>query len=100
MAKCSIETNLLFNISKTKFIVITTNQMSAQHKFEDEQFMICFNNMTLERVINLKLFGVTLGEKSILIKHISPQLKNCCSYLLFDFYSCFKISYKSSAKAK
>ena len=34
LAKCSIETNLVFNTGKTKFMLITSNQLSARHKLE------------------------------------------------------------------
>ena len=37
IAKWSIETNLIFNTGKTKFMLITSNQLSARHKLKDEQ---------------------------------------------------------------
>ena len=37
IAKWSVETNLVFNIGKTKFMLIASNQLSARHKLKDEQ---------------------------------------------------------------
>ena len=37
IAKWSVETNLVFNIGKTKFMRIASNQLSVRHKLKDEQ---------------------------------------------------------------
>ena len=38
IAKWSIETNLVTNTSKTKFMLITSNQLSARHKLKEEHY--------------------------------------------------------------
>ena len=40
IAKLSIKTNLVFNTGKTKFILISSNQLPARHKLKDEQSQI------------------------------------------------------------
>ena len=55
IAKWSIETNLIFNTGKTKFVIITSNQLSARHKPKEKQLQICCNNTELERVTEWKL---------------------------------------------
>ena len=69
MAKWPIKINLVLNICKTKFMSITANHISMQHKPKDEQFQICCNNITLEKV------------KQLVNKHVWLLLKNCYSYL-------------------
>ena len=44
IAKESIEPNLIFNLGKTKFMLIASDQLSAQHKLNDERLQICCNN--------------------------------------------------------
>ena len=36
IAKWSIETNLVFNTGKTKFMLVSSKQLSARHKLKDE----------------------------------------------------------------
>ena len=52
IAKFSIKTNQVFTTGKTKFMLITSNQLSARHKHKDEQLRVCCNNTELERVTN------------------------------------------------
>ena len=40
IAKQSIEPNLIFNLGKTKFMLIASDQLSAQHKLNDERLQI------------------------------------------------------------
>ena len=80
-AKWLIETNLVFNTSKTKFMFISSNQLSARHKLKDEQLQICGNNTELERVAEWKLLGLTIDENLTLNNHISKMLKDSYSHL-------------------
>ena len=44
-------------------MLITSNQLSARHKFKDEQLQICCNNTKLERMeTTWKLLGLTIAE--------------------------------------
>ena len=81
IAKWSLETNLVFNTGKTKFMLITLNQLLAQHKLKDEQLQICSNNTELERVTEWKLLGLTIHENLTLNNHIPKLLKDSYSHL-------------------
>ena len=81
IAKWSIKTNLVFNTGKTKFMFISSNQLSARHKLIDEQLQICCNNTELERVTEWKLLGLTVDENLTLSNHISKMLKGSYSHL-------------------
>ena len=76
IAKWSIETNLVFNTGKTKFMLITSKQLSIRHKLKDEQLHICCNNTELERVTEWKP-----NENLTLNNHISKILKDSYSHL-------------------
>ena len=81
IAKWSIETNLVFNTGKTKFMLISSNQLSARHKLKDEQLQICCNNTEIERLTEWKLLGLTIDENLTLNNHISKMLKDSYSHL-------------------
>ena len=81
VAKWSIETNLVFNNGKTKFMLISSNQLSARHKLKNEQLQICFNNIELERLTERKLLGLTIDGNLTLNNHISKILKDSYSHL-------------------
>ena len=61
IVKWSIETNLVFNTDKTKFMLIVSKQLSARRKLKDEQLQICCNYTQLERVAEWKLLGLKLS---------------------------------------
>ena len=81
IAKWSIETNLVFNTGKTKFMLIASKQLSVRHKLKDKQLQICCNNTELERVTEWKLLGLTIDENLTLNNHISKILKDSYSHL-------------------
>ena len=81
IAKWSIETNLVFNIGKTKLMLIASKQLLTRHKLKDEQLQICCNNTELERVTEWKLLGLTIDENLTLNNHISKILKDSYSHL-------------------
>ena len=81
IAKWSIETNLVFNTGKTKFMLIASKQLSAGHKINDEQIQICCNNTELEKVTEWELLGLTINENLTLNNHISKMLKDSYSHL-------------------
>ena len=62
IAKWSIETNLVFNTGKQKFMLIASKQLSARHKRKDKQLQISCKNTELERVAEWKLLGLTIDE--------------------------------------
>ena len=77
--KWSIETNLVFNTGKTKFMLISSNQLPPQHKLKDEQLQICFNNTELERVTEWKLLGLKMLKDSYSHLCILKKLKRYTS---------------------
>ena len=50
--------------------------MSKHHQLEEKIFAIC-NSITLERVSEWKLLGITLNKHFHLEKQISRLLKDC-----------------------
>ena len=81
IAKWSIETNLVFNTGKTKFMLIASKQLSVRHKLKDEQLQIRCNSTDLERVTEWKLLGLTTDENLTRNNHISKMLKGSYSHL-------------------
>ena len=71
----------MFNNGKTKFMLISSNQLSARHKLKTEQLQICFNNIELERLTERKLLGLTIDGNLTLNNHISKILKDSYSHL-------------------
>ena len=62
-----------------KVVVITAPQMSKHHQLIEEKINVKCNSITLERVLEWKLLGVTLDEHLQLDKHISKLLTYCYS---------------------
>ena len=62
-------------------MVILTPQMSKRHQLKEEKINVKCNNITLERVSEWKLLGITHEEHFHLDKHISKLLKDCYSSL-------------------
>ena len=80
ISRWSSDTNLIFNSAKTKMLVILTPQMPKHHQVEKKFDVICIS-ITLERVSEWKLLGITLNEHFLLDKHISKLSKDCYSSL-------------------
>ena len=62
------------NSAKTKGMVISTPQMFKHHQFKEEKTNVKCNNITLQRVSERKLLGITLDEHFHFDKHISKLL--------------------------
>ena len=62
-------------------MVISTPQMSKHHQLIEEKINVKCNNITLERVSEWTLLGITLSEHFHLDKRISKLLKDCYSSL-------------------
>ena len=69
-------TNLIFNSEKTKVMVVLPPQMSKNRQLKEERIKVKCNNITLEKVPELKILGITLEEHFQLDKHISKLLKD------------------------
>jgi hypothetical protein len=69
LGKYSNESNLALNGKKTKWLLLSTRQMSR-----------C-NGETLERVQSIKLLGVTMDEHFSWIEHVKALLSSCYGVL-------------------
>ena len=72
---------LFLTLPKQKVMAISTPQMSKHHQLKEEKINVKCNNITLERISEWKLLGITLEELFHLDKHISKLLKDCYSSL-------------------
>ena len=66
----SCDTNLIFNSAKTKVMVISTPQMSKHNQLKEEKLNAKCNSITLERVSEWKLIGITRDEHFHLDEHM------------------------------
>ena len=67
--------NLIFNSDKKKVMVVLPPQMSKNRQLKEERIKVKCNNITLEKVPELKILGITLEEHFQLDKRISKLLK-------------------------
>ena len=81
ISRWSSDTNLIFNSAKTKVTIISTPKLSKHHQLKKEKINVKCNNITLERVSEWELLGVTLYKHFHLDKHYSKLLKYCYSSL-------------------
>ena len=73
----SKETNLVFNLNKTKAMVISSRQMAQYHLLDSfNKVNIKCNNKNIERVNEYKLVGKILDEHFELHTHIHKILKD------------------------
>ena len=68
----SVETSLVFNTGKIKFILCTSKEMFTRNKnkLKDGQFKNSCSSIPLERVSEWKMLGVTREENLTLNKHV------------------------------
>ena len=62
-------------------MVISTPQIPKHHQLIEEKINVKCNNITLERVSEWKLLGITLDKHFQIDKNISKLLKDCYSPL-------------------
>ena len=78
----SKDTNLIFNTSKTKVMVISSRQMAQCHQlYSSNKVNIKCDNENIERVRKCKLLGIILDEHFELHSHLNKILKDCYSTL-------------------
>ena len=73
----SANSNLALNESKTKWMIISTRQMSQAHGLHDTQIELTCNDVKLEQVSSARLLAVQLDEHLSWNNHISTLLTRC-----------------------
>ena len=75
-------TNLIFNPSKTKVMVISSRQMVQYHQLDSSNKVnIKCDNENIERVKEYKLLGIILDEHFEIHSHVNKILKDGYSTL-------------------
>ena len=78
----SKDTNLIFNPSKTKVMVISSRQMAQYHQLDSStKVNIKCDNENIERFMKYKLLGIILDEHLELHFHVHKTLKDGYSTL-------------------
>ena len=78
----SKDTNLIFNPSKTKVLVISSRQMAQYHQLDSSNKVnIKCDNENIERVKEYKLLSIILDEHFELHSHVNKILKDGYSTL-------------------
>ena len=62
-------------------MAISTPQMKTHYQIKEEKISVKCNNITIERLSEWKLLGITLDKHFQLDKRISKLLKDCYSSL-------------------
>ena len=81
LGQYSNESNLALNGKKTKWLLLSTRQMSRLHGLQDAAVQLTCNGETLERVQSIKLLGVTMDEHFSWIEHVKALLSSCYGVL-------------------
>ena len=69
----SKDSNLALNPNKTKFMVLSTQQMSSHHKLVDRALNFTVGDNSLERVESTKLLGVNIHSNLKWNKHLAAS---------------------------
>ena len=78
----SKDTSLIFNLSKTKVMVISSRQMAHYHQLDSSnKINIKCDNENIQTVKEYKLFGIILDEHFELYSHVNKILKDGYSIL-------------------
>ncbi len=77
----SSNSNLALNNSKTKWMLISTKQMSRVNNLDEYSGEIICNAKALERVTSMKILGMTFDEHLNWGEHITSLLSSCYSVL-------------------
>ena len=81
LGEYSNESNLAFNATKTKWMLVSTPQMSHYHSFDRKEIDIKCNGKALERVNVTKLLGVHLDSHLDWKEHVTKLLSSCYGVL-------------------
>ena len=81
LGEYSNELNLALNATKTKWVLVSTPQMSRYHSLDRKEIDIKCNRKALERVNVTKLLGVYLDSHLDWKEHVTKLLSSCCGAL-------------------
>ena len=73
----SKDSNLALNPNKTKFMVLSTQQMSSHHRLADRALNLTVGGNPLERVESTKLLGVNIHSNLKWDEHIKQLATSC-----------------------
>ena len=73
----SQRSNLALNAPKTKWMLVSTRQMSRVHHLHNFKEQVSCNNTQLERVAKTKLLGLLMDENLSWDVHVSSLLSSC-----------------------
>ena len=76
------ETNLVFNSTKAKVMLIASKQMTCVHNRDEKIISICCENKHLEQVSQLKLLEITIDSLDC-VNHINKIIKECFTTIPF-----------------
>ncbi len=77
----SADSNLALNSNKTKWMILSTKQMSATHSLEELPIDINSHKKSLSRVFSTKLLGIHLDQHLSWREHITNLLSSCYATL-------------------
>ena len=81
LSSYSAYSHLALNSSKTKWMLLSTQQMSQVHSLQDYATDIRCNGVSLERVTKYKLLRVTFDQHMTWNEHITQLISSCHSAL-------------------
>ena len=81
LGEYSNESNLSLNATKTKWMLVSTPQMSRYHSLDRKEFYIKCNGKALERVNVTKLLGAHLDSHLDWKEHVTKLLSSCYGVL-------------------
>ena len=77
----SSESNLALNEAKTKWMLVSTRQISRAHALHDYYPAVSRNVKLLERVTTAKILGVHMDEHLTWVDHMTCLLSSCYAAL-------------------
>ena len=77
LSVCSKGSTLAFNNDKTKVMILSTQQMSRVHHFDEYDPKIVVSGYKLERIKSCKLLGVHINEHLKWDDHIKHTVPGC-----------------------
>ena len=86
--KYSTNSNLALNSTKTKWMMLSTRQMSTVHSLEEHSANIMCREEPLERLSSTRLLGVQLDQNLSWREHTMNLLSSCYATLSVSLASC------------
>ena len=81
LGEYSQRSNLALNAPKTKWMLVSTRQMSRVHHLQNFKEQVSCNNTHLERVAKTKLLGLLMDENLSWDEQVSSLLSSCYGVL-------------------